>query len=251
MNHESVIFQFFQAHGFSAEKIEEYDQEKPDFFVYDNDHTYIVELKTKSESDEKAEERKAVLLSGKIYGETEPIDSINRLSGIIRKAQSQLINHMPEEKVFRLAWFLCSGHGSEAKTDQFQATLYGSTSIVDLDVSGMRPCYFFRNSDFYRFRASLDGAIVSTESNAKFLLNPLSLKFDELKISKLVGIFGESVVNPIQEEEEGLAYLAEGEIDRTDKQKVIAYLKNKYGLEKIMDMTLKHMSGTILMPDRN
>jgi hypothetical protein len=143
MDHESAIVHFFQSHGFSTEKIEEDEEEKPDFFVKDNEYAYIVELKTKSESDEKAEERKSVLLSGKIFGETEPVDSINRLSGIIKKAQSQLKNHMPEDKVFRLAWFLCSGHGSEAKMDQFEATLYGSTSIINLDESGMRPCYFF------------------------------------------------------------------------------------------------------------
>jgi hypothetical protein len=79
----------------------------------------------------------------------------------------------------------------------------------------------------------------------------MSSKFEELKLSKLVKIFGESVVDPIQEEKEGFAYLALGEINRTDKQVVISYLKNKYGIEKLMAMTLKHMSGTMLMPDRN
>lgn len=251
MNYEPAIIHFFRTHGFEIHKISESDEERPDFLVQDEQYAYLIELKTKFESEEKKQQRKEALLKGEIYGDSIPVASNNRLSGIIRKAQSQLKGHLPDKKIIRVPWLLCSGHSAEARMDQFEATLFGSRSIVNMDEGGMRTCYFFTNSDFYRYRDSLDGAIVSTESIARLLLNPYSKRFPELAQSSLFKLKELNAVDPTTEEKDGVAYIVEGDIDRNDEEVVLSFLRSKYGIEKIMPMTLQHMSGTILMPEHN
>ncbi len=251
MNYEPAIIEFFSTHGFEIQKISEGDEQRPDFLAQDEQYAYLIELKTKFESEEKVQQRKEVLLKGEIYGDSIPVASNNRLSGIIRKAQNQLKGHLTDKKIIRVPWLLCTGHSAEARMDQFEATLYGSRSIMNLDKGGMRTCYFFANSDFYRYRDSLDGAIVSTDSTARLLLNPYSKLFTELARSSLSKLKELNAVNPTNEETEGRAYIVEGDLNRNDEALVLSYLRSKYRIERIMTMTLQHISGTMLRPEQN
>jgi hypothetical protein len=238
-------------HGFAIEKISEDDEERPDFLVQDEQNAYLVELKTKSESEEYLQERRDALATGRVYGEHIPVTPRNRLSGIIRKAKSQLRNHLGEEDIFRIPWLLCTGHTAEARMDQFESTLYGSASIINLDRSGMRTCYFFHNSDFYRYKDTLAGAIVSTPSTARLLLNPYYGRSSAFANSSVFGIKELNPINPIAEEKSGLAYIADGDIDRNSEEAVLSHLKTKYKANKLMKMTMQHMSGTIMVQDHN
>jgi hypothetical protein len=249
MDYEPSIKYFFESLGYTVEKIDEGNDESPDFLVFDDSSSYIVELKTKFVAEEVLAHRQKTLSEGEIHQVMEPLAPKNRFSGIIRKAQSQLNAHHLSGESFRVVWLLATGHLAEPAMEQFEATLYGSTTVCDWsDNSECKTCFFFYNSDFYRYSDELDAAIVSTESGARLLLNPYSDKFEAIKISTLPAHLGTAVVDPIKLAADGDAYIIEGDVDRNDKQAVLKYLREKHNSEKILDMTMNFMSGTMAVP---
>jgi hypothetical protein len=246
MDYEPVIKRFFEGLGYQVEKITEDNEESPDFFISDGMSAYVLELKTKFPSTEEVEKRKRILYSGEIHNVHEDVIGKNRLSGIIRKAGAQLKRYN-DENVFRIVWLLATGHLAEPRMLQFEATLYGLAPIVSSQGTG--DSYFFCNSDFYRFREIIDGAIISTESQAKLLLNPLSPRYAELKISSLPKHLGTAVIDPVELESQGKAFLVDSDVDRDDKEAVLNFLRKKYGVEDMMNLTMTYLSGTMAFPD--
>lgn len=252
MDYEPSIKCFFESLGYEVEKIDESDDESPDFLVADDNFTYLVELKTKFVSDQKKEERHKAFSKGEVHDVHEPIIRKNRFSGIIKKAQSQLNAHALSEESFRMVWLLSTGHLAEPSMEQFEATLYGSTTVCDWSDEGeCMDCFFFYNSDFYRFKDELDAAIVSTETDAKLLLNPFSSRFEAMRHCSLTEHLGKAVVDPIKMAEDNHAYIVEGDVDRNDKNAVLKYLREKYKAEKLLNITMGYMSGTMAIPNNN
>ena len=188
MDFEPSVTHFFEQLGFKVEKILESDEKTPDFFVYDESISFLVELKTKFPSDTQIHQRRRLLEEGLFHNFSEKIIRKNKLSRIIRQASKQLINY-GEDDIFRLVFLHSTDHLEEARYHQFEAALYGSTTIVDGNSLQSRPCFFFYDSDFYRHRAVLDAAIVTANNLQSLLLNPYSSKFNEVELSSLVKKF--------------------------------------------------------------
>ena len=116
---------------------------------------------------------------------------------------------------------LAIGHLSEPAMQQFEATLYGSTTVCDFTDNGKCMDCFFSITvifiDFYRFKDDLDAAIISTESDAKLLLNPFSPRYEEMKSCSLSVHLGKAVVDPVKKAKDNEAYIVEGDIDRDRK----------------------------------
>ncbi|MBE3139805.1 MAG: hypothetical protein IMZ53_04380 [Thermoplasmata archaeon] len=248
MNHESIVKRFFEGLGYHVEKISEANEEMPDFSIFDDISSYVLELKTKVPSKTESEERKQLLGSGEIHNIHELIIRKNRLSGIIKKAKNQLESYK-EKEILRIVWLLAIGHLAEPRMLQFESTLYGLATLIDGANKRAVDCFFFHNGDFFRFREILDGAIVSTESEAKLLLNPLSPRYAQMKISSLPRHFREAVVDPIELEKNGKAFFVDSDVDRDDKETVLGYLREKYKSDDIVSLTTSYLSGTIIIPD--
>jgi hypothetical protein len=246
MNYEPVVKRFFENLGYHVEKITESEEESPDFFISDDSSSYVLELKTKFPSKEELEERRQMLDSGEIHNIQETIINKNRLSGVIRKAGDQL-SRFDNENIFRIVWLLATGHLAEPRMLQFEATLYGTTAVVSSNGAG--DSYFFYNSDFYRYREAIDGAIVSTEKQAKLLLNPLSPRYVRLKASSLPKHMGTAIVDPVDMEKQGKVFIVDSDVDRTDKDAILNYLRSKYGIPDIVNLAMVYLSGTLEIPD--
>jgi hypothetical protein len=241
MNYESFVKPFFEGLGYQVEKIAESDIETPDFSIFDDISSYVLELKTKFPTEAEIVERMQLLEVGKIHQLHETIISKNRLSGIIKKAKDQLESH--NKKDLCIVWLLATGHLAEPRMLQFEATLYGLSPLVSAKRTG--DCFFFYNSDFFRYRGVLDAAIVSTESEAKLLLNPLSPRYKQMKNSSLPKHLGEAVIDPVELEKNGKAFYMDSDVDRGDKEAVLAYLRDKYKSDDIASLTMTYLSGTI------
>lgn len=246
MNYEQQVKNFFESLGYKVEKIKEDNQESPDFIIYDDESTYVLELKTKFPANVEIEKRKRILDSGKIFNISESVEGKNRLSGIIKKAERQL-KKFSDTNLLRIVWLLSTGHLAEPRLLQFQATLYGLATVVSSKGSG--DCYFFYNSEFFRFREFIDGAIVSTEKELLLLINPLSPRYLQLKNSSLPKHLGNAVVDPFELECQGLAFLVDSDVDRNDREVILNYLRRKYGLEDLINLTMNYLSGTIAFSD--
>jgi hypothetical protein len=244
VDYESKVKTWFSNHGYEIHKISESNEETPDFFIADDSSAYILELKTKFPSDEEMNERRQVLSIGGIHNVDEEISFQKGLSKIISKAKNQLKNYKKGEDVLRLVWLLATDYLAEPRLDQFEATLYGSAYLYSVERQGN--CYFFYNSDFFKYRETLDAAIVSTMSMGKLLLNPLSPRYEKMKSSSLIGHFKEgSVIDPILIEKDGLAFLVDSNVNRSDEAAVLQYLKEKHNIDKMIVMNMHYMSGTM------
>jgi hypothetical protein len=245
MDYEVGVKHFFSSLGYHIEKIPESSEESPDFFVYDDTASYVIELKTKLPSPEQIAKRKAVLEAGEIHSTQESITYKNRLHGIIKKATSQLGKHK-DKASFRLIWLLSTGHLAEPLAFQFISTLYGLTNVIDITHGRAGDCYFFYNSDFYRYKDKIDSAIISTEdTNPTLLLNPLSVRYKSLKNSSLIKHFADAVVDPFELDSQGRAFLVESDVDRSDNKAILNYLSTKYKSDNFIELPMNYFSGTL------
>ena len=230
--------------GASVAPIPTSQNEESDFLATLDSTKYLIEEKTKFDDPSATVQiRRELSKSETALASTSLVQS-NRLSGIVKKAASQLLSSSDHLHDFRLVWFTATGVSAEARYHQFIATLYGSTNIVDVDDGTIRACYFFRNSEFFRCARVLDGAVVAYEHgqelSLRMCLNPCSSRFSELRDSPIVRKFGAAVENPRTAESDGRAFVIDGSVDRKDEQAVLNYLREKYRKHRLvtMDMTL-------------
>lgn len=253
MNIESYAKLLLEHWGVEVSGIPTSEKEESDFIAIFDTCTVLIEEKTKLDDPTMLARRKDVLSKGEIHSVSTPLRKNNRLSGIIGKAVSQLKSSSDNEHDYRLIWFTGKGINCLAQYEQFIATIYGTTKIVEMNQSHYITCYFFRYSDFYRFSKTIDGAIVAyasdSEITAKLCLNPLSPRFSTIKSSPLVTFFGDAVMDPVHLEKHGKAYIDDSKIDRNDPQSILRYLQSKYKTAPLMNMDLGHITATISVPN--
>src|SRR5690606_13708663 len=127
----------------------------------------------------------------------------------------------------------------------------GRTQIVESGKSTLKPCYFFRHGDLYRRKADIDAVIVGYEDvqaahQLILCFNPYSDKYDALKISTLSSAFGSAIVDPINEEKNGRAYIPDSNVPRAKSNG--SYLTPFYNpmLHHLQD---KYKTGILLNVD--
>jgi hypothetical protein len=240
----------FKHFGFDVEPIPTDAEERADWKVTVGPFIVLVEEKIKLDDPEMQVRRRAALDGGQVFPTHVPIKPDNTLSGITRKAATQIIAtapHVPHD--FRIVWFTAAGRLHEPKQMQYVATLYGSTNIFQLGQSRLKRCYFFRNSDFFRHRDTLDGAVVAElddqNISTRLCLNPLSPRYEKLKASPLSASFGTAIIDPLKEEADGEAYLVDCDLDRAKTNEVLQFLQSKYRVDKIMDMDMGFASAEV------
>jgi hypothetical protein len=248
MDYESQVQEFLRRHGYYVEKIPCEKDKSPDFLIRDATYTYGLELKTKFPSDSQVEERDRQLETTGVHVVREPAVRKNTLSGIITDAATQLAQYPLLKDSLRLVWLLSTGHLADARIHQFETTLFGSTQIIDITNKWSGTCYFFSNSDFFRCRDVLDAAIVSIELEPKLLLNPLSPRYEQIKGSSLAKLLAKDLIDPIELEKLGQAFVVEGEVDRNNEEEVLLYLKTKYKSQRLEKMEMMSLSGTLRVP---
>lgn len=243
---ESRARHILESWGFSVEKIPQSKQDgekTPDFLVSDATSVYIIEVKKREDDPAETVRRDKTLKDGKLYELYLPPVCRTR----VRYASIQLANNQ-EGNAFRLIWLIATGRSQEAKSRQLEAALYGTTRMFDLDEGVPRPCYFFRDSDFFRYRDVLDAAIISTHTSVKLCMNTLSTRYDSFKQTRLYAHFESDISDPRVEEARGDAYIVDSDVDRKDENAVMADLRSKYRCPKLMSIDVGCISATVTYP---
>lgn len=253
MSTPSIAEQVLEAWGATVEALPTSTKEESDWLAVLDGCRLLIEEKTKLSDPASEAARQAAFQSGQVYGTTTPLIHNNRLSAIVRKAASQLVSTGSElAHDLRVVWLTGIGRDAEAKCHQFIATLYGSTNILARDQPGMKPCYFFRNGDFFRFGDRLDGAVAAHLSGntvtMKLCLNPYSHGWQALRDSPFAKQFPTGLIDPLAEEAAGEAYVADTDADRVDHGAVLSYLEAKYGTGPLMNMDMNMASVEVVVP---
>ncbi len=154
---------------------------------------------------------------------------------------------------FRVLWIHCGGSFSERYKHQFFNAFYGSTRLYDIDdteykVDGL----YFSDSDFLRYRSTLDGAVITTEVGAHesqlfCLCNDRSPNYEAFRVSPLPLAFPVGLYDPMAQEAAGDAVVIRGNFDRRKPDAVLSHLHQLTG-RKIYNMDFTHASATITAP---
>lgn len=254
MKTQSTAAQVLELWKATFEQLPTSSEQEADWIATLDGCKLLIEEKTKFDEPTAEVKRKSALTSGEMYSQTLPLTAKNVLSNIVKKSSKQLLSSSSKTDYhLKILWFNSVGFDAEAKHFQLIATLYGSTNIAELNQSKLKECYFFRNSDFFRFKDQLDGAVVlyfTSESSAtmKLCLNPYSKNWEALRDSPYAKKFLNGIIDPIADEATGNSYIADTNIDRNNKAAVLDYLQNKYKLDRITEMDLNIASVVFTTP---
>ena len=243
---------FLQHWDALVEDIETSDSEQSDFLASLEEEILLIEEKTKLDNPADLAKRRKAFDAGAVYSSSKRLVRNNRLSGVVRKAASQLASSASNPHDFCLVWFTGTGYQAHALSEQFIATLYGSTNIIEMGSSHFRRCYFFRNSDFHRYADIIDGAVVAHVEgqalSAKLCVNPLSSRASRLRASAFARRFGTAVEDPEALERDGEAFIVTGDVDRNNENALLAELQQKYSTKPLMTFDLGYHSAAVAHP---
>ncbi len=222
--------------GFMVTLLEEEEVRRtPDLLATKKGQRFLIEVKAKGDDLGALLERQRMLAEGDLVIHGARWAPKNTISGIARDGAFQLSDHPPEERDFSLLWLHAEGSDPQSQFEQFAFTLYGKTHVYSvLNPQFNYECYFFYDSVFYRWRDILDGAILSTPTEAQLCSNTYCPRYSSFQNSELVKAFDQAVIDPIKLERAGHAIVADCDIDRKDHDKVKQYLAAKYA-EKYLD----------------
>jgi len=250
-NDEQEVLEFFESVGFTVKKIPESSEESPDFLIVDEESKVLVELKTKLDSESLINKRESKLEKGEMFEKSTVLKRTNTLSGIIRKASSQLASQKEKHDAdFCFVYLQAMGIHSSEKLTQFEVSLFGSKDIIlmgggDPDI---KTCYYFTHSDFFNNRQVLDGAFIFGENSGRLCINSLSPNYKRVIESKFVNRFWPGVLDPNEQESSGKAYILDADLPRSDDVALKEYLQEKYDLPKIVPFNWPHISVISRLP---
>ena len=165
-----------------------------------------------------------------MFEKTSILKRTNRLSGIIKKASSQLASQKEAYGAdFCFIYLQATGIHSSEKLTQFEVSLFGSKDLIlmgggDPDI---KTCYYFTHSDFFNNRDVLDGAFIFGENSGRLCINSLSPNYERVIESKFVNRFRPGVPDPIEQEKSGSAYILDADLPRNDEEPIKQYLREK------------------------
>lgn len=236
---EHVAFDVFRDHfGFKVTKIQEGAEKEADFEVSDGNNLYLVEMKTRNRSMKDLLKSGECDEAGGVSVFTTQIRRQGNVTKIVSSAVEQMESSADDLGCLRIILYFVSGIGSHERWENFLTSIYGSKNVVDWAEGGAaKQCYYFGNSDFYRYRNRLDGAVLLNDfGKGVFCLNDHSPNADRLRRSRLVEKFGPAVIDPPILEENGKAWVANGAIDRSDEIAVLNHVKCKYSLSELTNV---------------
>ncbi len=241
---EQLVAEYLGDLGFSVTKLEEGAKQIADFRVKGRRDTYLVEIKSKQSNPMKLARFLSSLQEKGIAEESEPMRRGGRIPEVVRSGAHQLRATHTKGGPYRLLWLVAMGHHPNVQVSQFRSSLYGIVNIVDFDdpsALASRDCFYFEESDFYRYRHVLDGAIIGTLEKCQLCLNNHAKHSDQLRRSELAIAFGEAVVDPEVLAQSNRIWLADTGEARGNPAAVLKYVQAKYGRRRLSVMWQSEM----------
>ena len=158
--------------GFNVEKIPEQEFEQPDFIVEDSLDKYLIEVKSLQPNEDILFARDAKLECGEVYSEAYTLERQSSFTKKVSKGKNQISKHAYSEQAYRIIWFVVLGYNAEPRLLQIENGVFGKVYISDWSTenSPIKECFYFGESDFFRYREKIDGVILSNANDlgAKF-----------------------------------------------------------------------------------
>jgi hypothetical protein len=231
--------------GLTVEKIPECESKTPDYHAYNNKEHYIIEIKEKEDNQDIKKDLEKTLLSGNLYSFVHPIEPKSVIKKIIRDAKQQIDEYLENETTFRVIWLHCTSIDYSGIRELVLSGIYGSETLIysNGEQSFYGLCYYFNESLFFKYKNKIDAVVISCRNGeSQLCLNNYSPRYEDFKNSTLAKTFiEEAVIDPLLEEASGDAFIMDSSINRKNIEDVLACLKQKYNLDNINIMKIKHI----------
>ena len=256
-SNEIIVKKILEQIGCTVEKIPESrvkGEKRPDFYAILGGDNYIIEQKTKDISEEALEKMRAKMDEKGVISEAIPMERQTRYSRRIKDSVEQL--QACKKEGFKISWFHNVGIEASNHKDNFKYALYGIQILSDFTPSGTaRECFFFNQSDFYRYRDVIDAAIVAVDNGEtaelEMYLNPLSKNYKTIKDSALCKIFIDKgvMVDPLMLDEQGDIFYAD-EKAGNNSDEIIENMKKKYGCKQLVSIPMQIITARMIVPSK-
>ena len=233
---EDYVVKYLENFSVIATKIPESNEKTPDFLI-EQEESVLIELKEKTDSEEKHEEQKEAFAQNNVYEHIATTGHNNRISGVITGGMKQLKNRKSKHNCdFCLLFLVTNGVAQGSQAEQIQATLYGKKNVIDFDSqsSVATSCYYAYFSDFFRYKDTLDGAFLASKGRLILLLNDQSPNFERFKNSNFIKKFQDkiSIIDPVELEKDNHIYIADFDVDRKNEALMTSLVFEKYNIKK-------------------
>jgi len=232
---EQHVLRRLAAAGTPGEKISESTTRTADILARDEQRSYLIEVKTRTDDQTV---RTELAESGMVY-RVAPLAWTSTVATIFDEAADQL-SSFDNTNALKLVW-LCvrSARGANyTLAEQARHTLYGISRVAGSGVGAKAPsCYYFHESVFFRHK-NLVGVVIDLADSGVLCLNDHSPRVAELRSSKLGKNFGAGVLDPAEQERLGRALIADCDVDRKDSAAVLKFVSEKYGIQNAVHFNL-------------
>lgn len=235
--------------GFKVVEIEPNVVLTPDFEAIGKNDKFTIELKSKGDDPEEISRDLKALSQGEVVTKSIPMGPRNTMGGIIRAGVQQMVEYDPRGESFRIIWLHSAGQDPCLHYERFHSTLFGIETLFSLRLPQTVTCYYFHESAFFSWRDYLDGAILTFKDKAQLCINSLSPRVEQFRKSELVVSMSNGICDPRQlEESNDDVMIADCDIDRRRPDEVVSYLKEKYGLDHLRNITMQQYTCMVSLP---
>ncbi len=246
---EKHVMDVLQKANIVSEKIPETTHRTPDLVAHDDEHSYLLEVKSRTDDTEltsKLRKRGSVR-------RTTPIAWTNTAAGILQDAVKQLRAANTTDEL-QLVWIcIRSRLGREtALAEQLRHTLYGISRVHGTGrACTTPPCFFFHDSVFFRCR-ELVGVVLDIGRGGMLCVNPYAERVTDLRKSRLGVFLRRNTFDPFEPEHESSYLIADCNIDRRRSDLVLQYVSAKYGIENAIHFNLdEHFAAATVNPNED
>ncbi len=168
-NGEAAMKEFLDAHKFIVRRAKVPTSASPgetprnaDFLATFGETTILVEVKDRESKPDQVFTASRDDDQGSVEFSFRSMGSDQNTRNKVRVAVDQLDQTAKiEQPKFKMIWFTGTHDNAEVDRQRFIAGLYGTEKLHVLGESNVVTCYYFHNSDFFRYRDRLDGAFAT------------------------------------------------------------------------------------------
>ena len=238
--------------GFEAERIPEAEGERADISAWKNGDYYLFEVKSRDDHPalmEKIEKRQDY----QVTGYNKELKRSNKISSILEKASSQLVQTPKPNNEFSCVWFRAVDHFIPDEIEFIKASIFGIKHLLVSDSERKTyhiKCYYFDYNDFYCFK-NINAVVIDNGNAIHICINNHSNRITEFRNSELYKYFSESnaLIDPDKFTKDSGILVADIDCPRNQVDKLKDHIQKRYGLQVNNIFAMKSMAGVVKGPN--
>jgi len=245
---EQLVKKFLESLDLLVDALEPVgDRKTADFLATDNaDVNYLIEVESQADDLSYWDE----LVERGQVNRTDEVMRTNVASRVVRHATKQLRETEAPQHSFNLLAIVPASDDPGTQASEFRSTLYGIMLLVDAESDcehQTKDCFYFDYNEFHGM-TDIEGAILFWESSCQLCINTFAERVNAFRNSALYQRFDKEggILDPDALEASGQAYIADIDLPRSESEKLLDYVTEKYSLNsRPIPMRIQQLRGEL------